>query len=107
MDAKQAFDVARRLQALGPGTVIVKLGDQGCALREGSEETLIAAPKVQAVDTTAAGDVFNGALAVALSEGSKMADACRFANRAAALSVTRRGAQPAAPERAELNAFAA
>lgn len=106
MDAKQAFDIARRLQALGPRTVIVKLGDQGCVLRDGNEENLIAAPKVRAIDTTAAGDVFNAALAVALGEGFGMADACRFANRAAAISVTRRGAQPAAPDRAELNAFA-
>ncbi|MGB9402119.1 MAG: PfkB family carbohydrate kinase, partial [Candidatus Acidiferrales bacterium] len=72
------------------------------ALRDGKDEELIPAPKVNAVDTTAAGDVFNAALAVALSEGSSIGDACRFANRAAALSVTRRGAQQAAPARSEL-----
>jgi len=55
------------------------------------------------VDTTAAGDIFNGALAVGLSEGMDLAAACQFANRAAAVSVTRRGAQPAAPSRAEVN----
>ncbi len=105
MNVAQAFDVAKKLQQLGPRTVIVKLGDQGCALRDGNEEHALPAPKVKAVDTTAAGDVFNAALAVALSEGSDMITACRFANRAAALSVTRRGAQPAAPSRAELDAF--
>jgi ribokinase len=63
----------------------------------------IAAPVVTAVDTTAAGDVFNGALAVALAEGAGLADACRFAVRAAALSVTRSGAQPSMPVRDEVD----
>ncbi|MGB8590950.1 MAG: ribokinase [Candidatus Acidiferrales bacterium] len=102
LDVAQAFHVASKLQTQGPRTVIVKLGDLGCALRDGKDEELIPAPKVNAVDTTAAGDVFNAALAVALSEGSSISDACRFANRAAALSVTRRGAQQAAPARSEL-----
>jgi ribokinase len=106
MNVTQAFEVAKKLQHFGPRTVIVKLGDQGCALRDGNDEHALAAPHVKAVDTTAAGDVFNAALAVALGEGSDMISACRFANRAAALSVTRRGAQPAAPSRAELDAFA-
>jgi ribokinase len=106
MNVAQAFEVAKKLQQLGPRTVIVKLGEQGCAIRDGDSEHALDAPPVKAVDTTAAGDVFNAALAVALSEGSDMISACRMANRAAALSVTRRGAQPAAPSRAELNAFA-
>ena len=101
----QAFEVAKRLQQFGPRTVIVKLGDQGCALRSGHDQHALPAPEVKAVDTTAAGDVFNAALAVALGEGSDMISACRFANRAAALSVTRRGAQPAAPSSADLEAF--
>ena len=106
MDVTQALLVAKKLQQLGPRTVIVKLGDQGCALRDGNEEHALPAPAVKAVDTTAAGDVFNATLAVALSEGANMVAACCTANRAAALSVTRRGAQPAAPSRAELDAFA-
>jgi ribokinase len=106
MNVAQAFEVAKKLQQLGPRTVIVKLGDKGCALRDGNDEHALAAPVVKAVDTTAAGDVFNAALAVALGEGADMVAACRAANRAAALSVTRRGAQPAAPSRAELDAFA-
>jgi ribokinase len=65
----------------------------------------VPAPRVDAVDTTAAGDVFNGALAVACSEGAPLLEACRFAVRAAALSVTRRGAQPSMPSRSELDAF--
>ena len=58
--------------------------------------------RVKAVDSTAAGDVFNGALAVALGEGRPLLDAVGFANAAAALSVTKRGAQPSAPTRAAI-----
>jgi ribokinase len=61
--------------------------------------------KVKPVDTTAAGDVFNGALAAALAEGKPVATAVRFANAAAALSVTRMGAQPSAPTRREIERF--
>jgi len=60
---------------------------------------------VAAVDTTAAGDVFNGALAVALIEGLALPDAARFANAAAAISVTRPGARASAPHRAEIDAW--
>ena len=58
--------------------------------------------RVKAIDCTSAGDVFNGALAVAISEGRSVLDAARFANAAAAISVTRRGAQPSAPHRQEI-----
>ena len=68
---------------------------------------LVPAPKVDAKDTTAAGDVFNGGLAVAISEGLNLASACRFANYAAALSVTRLGAQAAVPSRQEVDQFLA
>ena len=61
---------------------------------------------MQAVDTTAAGDVFNGALAVALAEGQTLEQAVRFANAAAAISVTRMGAQPSAPQRDEIDRLA-
>ena len=98
--------MAGRLRASGPPAVIVKLGEQGVALVTSERSQVLPPPKVNAVDTTAAGDVFNASLAVALTEGADIATACRFANRAAALSVTRRGAQAAAPSRAELDAFA-
>ena len=62
---------------------------------------------VTAVDTTAAGDAFNGALAVALAEGASLGRAVRFANRAAALSITRPGAQPSLPTREAVESFAA
>jgi ribokinase len=61
--------------------------------------------KVKAVDTTAAGDTFNGALAVALTEGQSLAKAVQFANAAAAISVTRVGAQTSAPTRKSIDAF--
>lgn len=96
-----AASIARRLQAPGPPTVIIKMGPQGCLLADGSQITQIAAPRVKAVDTTAAGDIFNAALTVARSEGASLRDACEFAVQAAALSVTRFGAQPSVPSRIE------
>ena len=107
LDPEQALGIARKLQGMKARTIIVKLGDQGCLLVEGERSQLIAAPPVKAVDTVGAGDVFNAGLAVGLSEGLELAAACAFANAAAALSVTRLGAQTAAPTRAELNAFRA
>jgi ribokinase len=104
LDPVQAADIGRRLRRRGARIVIVKLGDQGCVLVSDGEPRHLPAPKVQAVDTTAAGDVFNAGLAVGLSEGMELSNACQFANRAAAVSVTRRGAQPAAPSRAEVEA---
>jgi ribokinase len=107
LDAQQAGEIARKLRARGAKTVVVKLGDQGCLLVEDGAPQVLPAPKVKAVDTTAAGDIFNGGLAVALAEGASMARACEFANAAAALSVTRMGTQAATPERKEVDEFAA
>jgi len=105
LDPDQAGTLARKLQAMGAHTVIMKLGDQGCLLAERSGSIYIAAPKVTAVDTTAAGDTFNAALAVGLSEGLGLEAACRFAVFASALSVTRLGTQLAVPSRDEVTAF--
>ena len=98
--------VARALRNLGVGTVILKLGANGAFLSSSSGQHHFAAPKVDVVDATAAGDTFNGALAVALAEGKQVADAITFANRAASLSVTRLGAQASIPSRAEVDAQA-
>ena len=95
--------IAVRLLSTGVGAVIIKLGPQGCLVADGQTMSTIASPAVDAVDTTAAGDVFNGALAVALAEGASLPDACRFAVQAAALSVTRIGAQPSMPFREEVD----
>lgn len=98
-DAKQA---AKILSSKGIETVIVTLGEEGALLYKDNEFTLIPTNKVNAVDTTAAGDVFNGALAVALSESTNIIDAVKFATIAASISVTRLGAQASAPYRFEL-----
>jgi ribokinase len=102
LTVEQAGAIARTLQAKGARTVIVKLGEQGCLLCDSETQQLIRAPKVKAIDTTAAGDVFNAALAVALSEGPDLAAACQFAVKAGAVSVTRMGAQSSAPSRSEV-----
>jgi ribokinase len=98
-------EVSTQLLSAGVKTVILKLGERGCFLAQRDARIWIAAPRVDPVDTTAAGDVFNGALAVACSEGASLIEGCRFAVRAAALSVTRLGAQRSVPSRAELNSF--
>ena len=103
LSLEDAEAIAARLLSTGVGAVIIKLGPQGCLLADGQAMTRIPAPAVDAVDTTAAGDVFNGALAVALAEQAGLADACRFAVHAAAASVTRIGAQPSMPLRDEVD----
>jgi ribokinase len=99
-----AIRAARALRAQGVGTVILTLGARGALVATSEGEELVPGFKVKAVDTTAAGDVFNGALAVALGEGRPLVAATRFACAAAALSVTRLGAQPSAPTRKEIEA---
>ena len=93
---------AKALSAKGIQTVIITLGKDGALLYQNNEFNLIPANKVNAVDTTAAGDVFNGALAVALSEHMNLVEAIQFANNAASISVTRLGAQASAPYRNEV-----
>lgn len=98
--------ISEQLMAMGPKNVVLKLGSRGAyvATAEGVR-TLVPAYAVAAVDTTAAGDAFNGAFAVALAEGSSPVDAVRFATAAAAIAVTRHGALPSMPTRAEVEAF--
>ncbi len=105
-DERSARDAARRLRDRGPATVVVTLGERGVYAVAPGFEAHVPAFKVEPVDTTAAGDVFNGALAVALAEKLPLPEALRFAQAAAAISVTRPGAQPSAPTRAEIEAFA-
>ena len=103
-DDPSANAAARVLRARGVGTVIVTLGGDGALLVGADVVARVAARRVKAVDTTAAGDAFNGALAVALAERRSPDDALLFANAAAALACTRRGAQPSLPTRAEVDA---
>ena len=97
--ARQAAEVLRRIGVL---SVIITLGEKGAYVFSDEVEELIPAPKAHAVDTTAAGDTFNGALAVALSEEKSLKEAVEFANKAAAFSVTRLGAQSSCPTLADL-----
>ncbi len=94
---------AKKLHARGVKSVIITLGAHGAFVSDKTGERRVPGFKVKAVDTTAAGDVFNGVLAVALAEGRVLDDAVRFACAAAALSVTRLGAQASAPTRARIN----
>jgi ribokinase len=98
VSAADAPELAAALTKLGPRTVILKLGDQGCFC-EGNHYPAF---DVKVCDTTAAGDTFNAALAITLAEGMPLGDAIRFANAAAAISVTRLGAQASAPTRPEV-----
>jgi ribokinase len=104
-DERGAREAASRLRARGPASVVITLGERGAYASSAGFEGLVPAFRVDPVDTTAAGDVFNGALAVALAEGRSLAAALRFAQAAAAISVTRPGAQPSAPTRAEILAL--
>ena len=106
-DERGAREAAARLLARGPATVVITLGERGVYASAPEFEGLVPAFKVDPVDTTAAGDIFNGALAVALAEKLTLAAALRFAQAAAAISVTRPGAQPSAPMREEIDRFLA
>ncbi|MBC3346123.1 MULTISPECIES: ribokinase [Pseudomonas] len=96
---------ATQLLAAGAGKVIVTLGAQGLMFANGASFQHFPAPQVKAVDTTAAGDTFVGGFAAALADGKSEAEAIRFGQVAAALSVTRAGAQPSIPTLLEVQAF--
>jgi len=100
-----AANAASALLALGAAAVVITLGSQGAYAAAGALRRHIPPFPVAVVDTTAAGDTFCGALAVALAEGLSQEHALRFASAAAALSVTRMGAQPSIPLRAEIEEF--
>jgi len=104
-DTASAAVAAAKLRARGVQTVIITLGSLGAFVATEDGGQLVPGFKVKAVDTTAAGDTFNGALAVALGEGKPLKQAVRFANAAAAISVTRLGAQASAPTRREIEKF--
>ncbi|NLC58735.1 MAG: ribokinase [Armatimonadetes bacterium] len=99
-------ELAARIQQRVRGPVLITLGAQGVLAMVDGQTLQVPAVPVEAVDATAAGDTFSGALAVALTEGRNLADAIRWANHAAALAVTRLGAQSAVPTRREVDDFA-
>jgi ribokinase len=96
--------LARILEA-GVHTVLVTLGARGVLWATGKQQTRVPAFPVQAIDTTAAGDAFNGGLAYALGSGMEAGEAIRYASAVAAIAVTRMGAQPSLPTQAEVQAF--
>ncbi|WP_419843289.1 ribokinase [Actinobacillus pleuropneumoniae] len=102
VDEQTAQQAANVFHQKGIQTVLITLGAKGAFLSENGNGEIIAGFKVTPVDTTAAGDTFNGALAVALLEGKSMRDAVMFAHKASSISVTRMGAQSSIPTRAEL-----
>ncbi len=104
-DQSSARQAANFLHNKGIETVIITMGAMGAIVLHENKYSTIPGHKVNVVDTTAAGDVFNGALVVALSEGMAMDDAVAFACSAAAISVTRLGAQASAPHRKEVESF--
>jgi len=104
-DEVSAAAAAKKLRDRGVQTVIITLGARGAYVATKSGGQLVPGFKVKAVDTTAAGDIFNGAFTVALAEGKPLDLAVRFAHAAAAISVTRLGAQPSAPTRREIEKF--
>lgn len=94
-----ARQAATFLHQMGAKKVIITLGSQGVLCSTGDENFWVKPLKVKAIDTVAAGDAFNGALAVALAEGKSLHEAVRWGNVAGALAVTKRGAQPSLPQR--------
>jgi ribokinase len=102
---ESAEKAASHLIAMGAGKVIITLGAQGSLFANGQSFEHFPAPKVQAVDTTAAGDTFVGGFAAALAAGKSEAEAIRYGQIAAALSVTRAGAQPSIPTLSDVQAF--
>lgn len=101
-DRASAAKAADILLSKGVQNVIITMGSAGAYVANKDLGEIVSGFKVKAIDTVAAGDVFNGALAVALAEGKSLLDATRFANAAAAIAVTRHGAQASAPARKEI-----
>ena len=104
-DEASAELAAQVLVSWGVERVVITMGSAGAYLYQAGEGVMIPAYKVDAVDTTAAGDVYNGALCAALAEGMSLEQALHFATKASAISVTRAGAQPSVPSREEVENF--
>jgi ribokinase len=102
-DVASAAKAAQNLCEKGVLNVIITMGGSGAYILSGSLSKMVPVIPVKAIDTTAAGDVFNGALAVSISEGKSIEDAVVFANKSASISVTRMGAQASAPYRKEIS----
>lgn len=106
-DQASAGVAIRRLHSVGIPSLVITMGERGALVLDRTlvEPVMVPTFAVQAVDTVGAGDTFNGALAVRLAEGASLVEAARYANAAAAISVTRHGAQPSMPFRDEVDRF--
>jgi ribokinase len=104
-DEVSAIEAAHILKGRGVGIVIITMGRQGALIVTDEYKKVVPSLAVEAVDSTGAGDVFNGAFAVAIAEGKDLAEAVKFACSAAAISVTRLGAQSSAPNRIEMELY--
>lgn len=104
-DEKDAAEAANILHSKGIKTVVITMGSRGVWLSESGKGQVISGFKVNATDTIAAGDTFNGGFVTALLEGKSAQEAARFGNAAAAIAVTRSGAQPSVPWREEIDQF--
>lgn len=106
-DRSSAASAAAAIHAKGVPNVVITMGSRGAFVSAQGSGKMVPGYKIKPLDSTAAGDVFTGSLAVALAEGRPLFEAARFANAAAALSVTRLGAQPSAPRRQEIERWLA
>ena len=104
-DLESADKAAKVFKDKGVQNVVITLGSRGVYVNEDGKSEIVSAYKVNAIDTTGAGDAFNGGLLTALSEGKTISEAARFANALAAISVQRIGTTPAMPTRAEIDKF--
>jgi len=102
---KEAKKAADKLINLGIKKIIITLGEKGLFYSDGKEEIYLKAFPVQAIDTTGAGDAFNGAFAYALSNNLKIKEALEFSNKVAAISTTKAGAANAMPKLDEVEAY--
>jgi ribokinase len=102
-DWRSAREAANTISSKGVENVIITLGSMGAMVKDGDLFYEVPAKKIEAIDTTAAGDTFCGAFCVGISEGLSILDAVKFANNFAGITVTREGAQPSIPYRDEIS----
>ncbi len=105
IEVKGKKAVVEKLLSMGATTVILTLGKDGCLLKDATNEIVMDAFCVKALDSTAAGDTFCGALAARLGKGESWSDSLKFASAASAICVTRMGAQPSVPSENEVLVF--
>lgn len=106
-DLQSADRAAEVIFGKGVQNVLITLGGKGVYINEGNHSEIVPAYQVNAIDTTGAGDAFNGGLIAALAEGKSLREAAKFANALAAISVQRLGTTPSMPTREEVDAFLA